>query len=71
MNEPHEDSAAIARAMVEAAAALRDRNRRMGWPLVVWLEGRVRYVDPNTLQPIPWPEGAREISSSSPLPPTS
>ncbi len=71
MNEPHEDSAAIARAMDGAAEALRDRNRRMGWPLVVWREGRVQYVDPHTLQPIAWPEGVCEEPAASPLPPTS
>ncbi len=69
MNDPREDPAAIVRAAERSAAALRERNRRMGWPLVIWRDGRVQHVDPMTLQPIAWPQTVRD-GEVPPLPPT-
>ncbi len=58
--DPREDPIRIAEAVARAAEDLRRRNRLMGWPLVVWQDARVQFVDPETLQPMPWPTSVRE-----------
>lgn len=69
MIDPREDPDAIAKAVERAASALRERNRCLGLPLVIWRDGRVRHVDPVTLLPVAWPSHARD-DELPPLPPT-
>lgn len=70
MNDPRHDPGAVAAAVARAAEELRERNRRLGLPLVIWRDGRVQHVDAGTLQPIPWPRDVRE-PGPLPLPPES
>lgn len=70
MKDPRYEPNAIAAAVARAADALRQRNRLLGLPLVIWRDGRVQYVDAATLQPIVWPNEVRE-SARLPLPPQS
>lgn len=70
MNDPRNEASAVAAAVERAADALRQRNRLLGLPLVVWRDGKVQYVDAATLQPIAWPNDVRE-SVRLPLPPQS
>lgn len=58
--DPREDPIRIAEAITRAADDLRRRNRLMGWPLVVWRDGRVQWLDAETMQPISWPAAVRE-----------
>ena len=58
--DPREDPIRIADAVARAADDLRRRNRSMGWPLVVWRDGRVQWLDAETLQPVPWPDAVRD-----------
>ena len=68
--DPREDPIRIAEAVARAAEDLRRRNRLMGWPLVVWRDGRVQWLDAETMQAMQWPEGVREGEPAR-LPPQS
>ena len=70
MNDPRHDPSAVAAAVERAAASLRERNRLLGLPLVIWRDGRVQHVDATTLQPIPWPPAVKD-DGPLPLPPES
>lgn len=68
--DPREDPERVAAAVAQAAEDLRQRNRALGWPLVVWRAGKVVYLDAATLQPMDWPSGVRDRESVR-LPPQS
>ena len=69
MLDAREDPHAIAKAVERAASSLRERNRCLGLPLVIWRDGEVQHVDPVTLRPVAWPSYARD-DERPPLPPT-
>jgi len=70
MIDPREDAKAAAEAMRRVGDALRRRHHLLGLPLVIWRDGRVQHVDPETLAPIDWPAGVRD-NEPPPLPPGS
>lgn len=49
-----EEQAPIDRAVEEAQALTVRRHRQMGLPLVVWRDGRVKWIEPDQI--IPWDE---------------
>ncbi len=47
-----EDTASITKAIHDAAEDARALHRAFGCPLIVWEDGRVQFLDPDTLEPM-------------------
>ncbi len=50
----------ITAALQRSVRTARAMHKALGLPFVVWQDGRVRYLDPETLEPMPWPSGVHE-----------
>lgn len=61
MNPTHDPlTDRITDAMHRSVRTARAIHKALGLPMVIWKDGRVQFVDPETSQPVPWPTSVRE-----------